>query len=447
MSHLKYRTRSNIEVIRSVSKIPYEKGLQDLLRSLDRQRGIYLSSGYEYPGRYSRWDIASTCPPLEIVAFGRKVSFRPLNERGAVLSRMLEPVLAPHPHWDDLRVSENGGLEGVLKPLPSLFSEEERSKQPSVFSVLRALVHEFRNDQDSRLNLIGAFGYDLIFQFDPIRLRLPRGERKDLHLFFCDDTYYMDRKKEQIERFEYDFTSGPFDHGGWNARRSVARACGRVDTGEIQSDHTPEEYMAGVERVRQGMKQGDYYEVVLRQTLQRRSQEAPRPCSSVFSRRVSPYEFLIQFADEQLVGASPEMFVRVEGSRVETCPISGTAQRTGDPMKDAANIRDLLGSEKEESELTMCTDVDRNDKSRVCVPGSVKVIARRLIESYAGVFPHGGPCRRHSGAGLRLAGCVSCAHVGGDDHGRAEKGRGASNRGHREDAARLVRRRCRGIVD
>jgi anthranilate synthase len=86
------------------------------------------------------------------------------------------------------------------------------------------------------------------------------------------------------------------------------------------------------------------------------------------------------------VGASPEMFVRVEGQRVETCPISGTAQRTGDPMRDADNIKELLKSTKEESELTMCTDVDRNDKSRVCEPGTVRVIGRRLIESYAGVF-------------------------------------------------------------
>jgi anthranilate synthase len=100
----------------------------------------------------------------------------------------------------------------------------------------------------------------------------------------------------------------------------------------------------------------------------------------------SPYEFLLQFGEEQLVGASPEMFVRVEGHRVETCPISGTAQRTGDPLRDADNIRELLKSAKEESELTMCTDVDRNDKSRVCEPGTVRVIGRRLIESYAGVF-------------------------------------------------------------
>jgi anthranilate synthase len=387
MPQLKYRTSNNIEVTRSVSKIPFRRGLRDLLRSLDEQRGIYLSSGYEYPGRYSRWDIASTCPPLELIAFGRKVEFRPLNERGAILNQILLPILKPHPHWDDLRI-EQSTIVGRLKPLSGLFSEEERSKQPSVFSVLRALVQEFRNEQDSQLSLIGAFGYDLLFQFDPIKFRLPRGERKDLHLFFCDDIYFMDRKKEQIERYQYEFTSG--DLTTENLPRDaehLVNATFAPDSGEIVSDHTPEEYMAKVESVREGMKQGDYYEVVLRQTF---SAPFHGSVSELFQRvqqaSPSPYEFLIQFGDEQLVGASPEMFVRVEGSRVETCPIAGTAQRTGDPLKDAANIRDLLSSLKEESELTMCTDVDRNDKSRVCVPGSVRVIGRRLIESYAGVF-------------------------------------------------------------
>jgi len=75
--------------------------------------------------------------------------------------------------------------------------------------------------------------------------------------------------------------------------------------------------------------------------------------------------------------------VRVNGDRVETCPISGTIARGADPLEDAANIARLLGSAKEESELTMCTDVDRNDKSRVCVPGSVQVIGRRQIEMYS----------------------------------------------------------------
>ena len=145
--------------------------------------------------------------------------------------------------------------------------------------------------------------------------------------------------------------------------------------------------MAKVETVREGMRRGDYYEVVLRQTFRAPYSGSP---SELFERiqhaSPSPYEFFLQFGDEQLIGASPEMFVRVEGRRVETCPIAGTARRTGDPLRDADSIRELLNSTKEESELTMCSDVDRNDKSRVCEPGSVRVIGRRLIESYAGVF-------------------------------------------------------------
>jgi anthranilate synthase len=387
MPQLEYTTRSGIGVTRRVSKVPYKRGLEKLLKVLDTRRGIYLSSGYEFPGRYSRWDVASVCPPLEIVSFGRHVEFRPLNERGDVLNRILSPILKAHPHWEYLDL-EAGTLRGRLKPLPALFPEEERSKQPSVFSILRAFLEEFRNAGDSRLALVGAFGYDLLFQFDPIELKLPRGHRKDLHLFLCDDIYFMDRKKEQIERYEYDFTQGDLTTVGL-AREAVdvKAAEGTPGPVEIRSDHTPEEYMANVERVREGMRQGDYYEVVLRQTF---STPFRGKVSELFRKiqtaSPSPYEFLLQLGDEQLVGASPEMFVRVEGSRVETCPISGTAIRTGDPLQDADNIRELLNSRKEESELTMCTDVDRNDKSRVCEPGSVQVIGRRLIESYAGVF-------------------------------------------------------------
>jgi anthranilate synthase len=77
------------------------------------------------------------------------------------------------------------------------------------------------------------------------------------------------------------------------------------------------------------------------------------------------------------------MYVRVDEDRVETCPISGTIARGTDPIADARQILALLNSEKDASELTMCTDVDRNDKSRVCRPGSVQVIGRRQIEMYS----------------------------------------------------------------
>jgi anthranilate synthase len=386
MRELRYQTPHGIVVARTASRLPFRKGLGHLLRELDEYRGFYLSSGYEYPGRYSRWDIASVRPPLELVGRGRRLEFRPLNSRGEALIGMLYRVLADHPHWESLELG-GSALIGQLKPLPALFPEEERSKQPSAFSILRALIEEFRHPKDDRLALVGAFGYDLLFQFDPIRLKLPRGDQKDLHLFLCDDIYFMDRKREVIERYQYEFEQGDLSTRGLERSGERLPVVTETRVGEIVSDHTPEEYIAKVQAVREGMRRGDYYEVVLRRTF--RASYCGRP-SELFRRlqvaSPSPYEFLLQFGDEQLIGASPEMFVRVEGRRVETCPISGTARRTGDPLRDAEAIRELLNSRKEESELTMCTDVDRNDKSRVSVPGSVRVIGRRLIESYAGVF-------------------------------------------------------------
>ncbi len=386
-----FTTPRGIVVSRTISKVPFHKGLKPLLRKLDAQRGIYLSSGYEYPERYSRWDVGAIAPPLEIIAAGRDVTFKPLNERGEAINRMLDVVLRAHPHWESFAI-ENNILRGRLKPLPALFPEEERSKQPSAFSILRALIHEFQGPLSGRLALVGAFGYDLLFQFDPIKLTHARDNVKDLHLFLCDDIYFMDRKTEKIEHYQFDFALGLDNTAGLKRTAERVKKAPKRKPAPVTSDHTAEQYMAKVEKVRGGMKRGDYYEVVLRQTFRTPYQGSP---SELFERiqeaSPSPYEFFLQLGHEQLIGASPEMFVRVEKRengdwRVETCPIAGTARRTGDPLKDADNIRALLDSPKEESELTMCSDVDRNDKSRVCVPGSVKVIGRRLIERYAGLF-------------------------------------------------------------
>ena len=185
-----YQTPRGIRVTRTSSKLPYSKGLSRFLHRLDSYRGFYLSSGYEYPGRYSRWDIVSVHPPVELTSFQRQVAFRPLNERGVRINRMLATVLADHPHWDTFR-EDGGTLLGTLKPMPKLFPEEERSKQPSIFSVLRALTREFRSEHDDKLAFVGAFGYDLLFQFEPIPLRLPRDNQRDLQLYLCDDIIYM----------------------------------------------------------------------------------------------------------------------------------------------------------------------------------------------------------------------------------------------------------------
>ena len=138
---------------------------------------------------------------------------------------------------------------------------------------------------------------------------------------------------------------------------------------------------------RERFARGDLFEVVPSHVFYGRCPTPSPFYERLRQRNPAPYEFMFNLGEgEYLVGVSPEMYVRVTGDRVETCPIAGTIARGEGPLEDAANIRTLLGSLKEESELTMCTDVDRNDKSRVCEPGSVQVIGRRQIELYSRVI-------------------------------------------------------------
>jgi len=154
--------------------------------------------------------------------------------------------------------------------------------------------------------------------------------------------------------------------------------------GHVPPGPEPGSFARVVGEAKERFVNGDLFEVVPSHAFHALCASPASFFQRLRRRNPAPYEFFFNLGEgECLVGASPEMYVRVTGDRVETCPISGTIRRGTDPLEDAANIRALLNSAKEESELTMCTDVDRNDKSRVCTPGSVRVIGRRQIEMYS----------------------------------------------------------------
>jgi anthranilate synthase len=382
-----YCSRGGIIIHRSVEDIPVLGSIEPIIDALDSQRGVLLASGYDYPGRYTRWDIGFIDPPITLTARGRTFWFSALNERGRVLLPAIAATVQnlPAVAWTDTR---SGELIGSIKASAGRFPEEERSKQPSIFSLLRALIDLFFSPVDQYLGLYGAFGYDLAFQFEPLHLRLERpADQRDLVLYLPDDLIIIDHCRERAMRCRYDFEiNGRTTHG--LPREGLTQAYIGTDWVSHRCDHAPGQYAAGVHLAREAFQRGDLFEVVLSQTF---FEPCPAPPSELFrrlrERNPAPYGFLINLGQaEYLVGASPEMYVRVNGDRVETCPISGTIARGGDPISDAAQILRLLNSSKDESELTMCTDVDRNDKSRVCKPGSVRVIGRRQIEIYSRVI-------------------------------------------------------------
>jgi anthranilate synthase len=386
MSQTSYRTEGGLTVRRETLAADGATLMPDLAKHLDRQRGVLLSSSFEFPGRYTRLDMGFADPPVMLTARGREVTVTALNERGEILLRAIAPALRGMAETMASEASATRLFLRLHEP-EGRFPEEQRSRQPSVFSVLRRLGELFRSREDEHLGLYGAFGYDLVFQFEPMNLRLPRAaDQRDLVLFLPDEVLVVDHMRGTAERHRYEFTvDGATTEGLPRDTPADPYRPGAEKDGEIRSDYGPGEYAAMVERAREAFARGDLFEVVLGQTFATPCADAP---SELFDRlrRVNPapYGALMNLGEgEFLVAASPEMFVRVEGRRIETCPISGTIKRGRDALEDAENIRTLLNSRKEESELTMCTDVDRNDKSRVCVPGSVKVIGRRQIEMYS----------------------------------------------------------------
>lgn len=377
-------TAGGVTITRERHDRPYEGAIDAYVDGLNSRRGAVFSSNYEYPGRYTRWDTAIIDPPLVISARGRAMRIEALNSRGEVLLPVIGKALAGLAEVTIAETSKRLIRLDVAKP-GRVFTEEERSRVPSVFTVLRAITALFKTAEDANLGLYGAFGYDLAFQFDPVDYKLERKQsQRDLVLFLPDEILVVDHYSTKAWTDRYDYSGDGFSTENL-PRDEIVEPFQTADRIPPRGDHEPGEYANLVRKAMDSFKRGDLFEVVPGQMFYERCETQP----SEISRKLktinpSPYSFLINLGEgEYLIGASPEMFVRVNGRRVETCPISGTIKRGDDAISDSEQILKLLNSKKDESELTMCSDVDRNDKSRVCEPGSVRVIGRRQIEMYS----------------------------------------------------------------
>jgi anthranilate synthase len=381
-SPTRIETPCGIVIRRRATAIDAAEARAALVAALDTRRGVLLSSGTDVPGRYTRYDLGFADPPLVLEGRGRRFSLRALNARGALILPPLAAALAAEP---GLRVGIAGDMvSGEVCPAPPVADETLRTRQPSLMTVVRALMAALATDCDSVLGLYGAFGYDLVFSFESLVEKRPRAaDQRDLVLFLPDRVVRADHAAGRAERLDYEFSLGD---ARTDALDRATPDAPYVPTGGTPfADHAPGDYQETVRLAQRAFAAGDLFEAVPGQLRGIACAKSPSAVFTALARaNPAPYGALINLGEgEFLVSASPEMFVRAQGRRIETCPISGTIARGRDPIEDARNILTLLNSKKDEHELNMCTDVDRNDKARVCVPGSVKVIGRRQIEMYS----------------------------------------------------------------
>lgn len=381
-----YVTRGGLAITRVAEQFTGGANrLDDLVSLLDRRRGVVLSSGTTVPGRYESFDLGFSDPPLKLETSGVDFKLEALNARGEVLIAFLADVLRE----PCVVVSEKTStrLAGHIIRGDAPVEEDQRTRRASVMSLVRDLVAAFAANDDGLLGLFGAFAYDLVFQIEDLVQKRPREQdQRDIVLYVPDRLLAYDRATGRGVVLSYDFAwKGQSTEG---LPRETAESPYLKTSRQGFADHAPGEYQATVETARAAFARGDLFEAVPGQLFADPCERSP---AEVFQRlcviNPSPYGALMNLGEgEFLVSASPEMFVRSDGRRVETCPISGTIARGLDAIGDAEQIRQLLNSEKDEFELNMCTDVDRNDKARVCVPGTIKVLARRQIETYSKLF-------------------------------------------------------------
>ncbi|HET6422684.1 MAG TPA: anthranilate synthase component I family protein, partial [Planctomycetaceae bacterium] len=154
----------------------------------------------------------------------------------------------------------------------------------------------------------------------------------------------------------------------------------------VWSNFTPDGYLRALERIIEYVHAGDIFQANLSQRLL-----SPAPCGPVtlYERlrksNPAPFAGLMLHDDWALISASPERFLHVDGGQVVTRPIKGTRRRNAAPEADLFSKDELRESEKDQAENVMIVDLLRNDLSRVCEPGSVRVPLLCEVETYATV--------------------------------------------------------------
>ncbi|WP_418594087.1 anthranilate synthase component I [Ponticoccus sp. (in: a-proteobacteria)] len=285
---------------------------------------------------------------------------------------------------------------------------EDQSDDP--LTALRALLAESRIDLPADLpqaaaGLFGYLGYDMIRlverlpDVNPDPLGLP-----DAMMMRPSVVAVLDGVKGEVT-----VVSPAWVQDGLSARAAYAQAAERVmdavrdlerampqatrdlgdaaELGEPVSNFTREGYKAAVETAKDYIRAGDIFQVV---PSQRWTQDFPLPPFALYRslRRTnpSPFMFYFNFGGFQVIGASPEILVRVFGQEVTIRPIAGTRPRGATPEEDKALEEDLLADQKELAEHLMLLDLGRNDTGKVSKIGTVRPTEQFIIERYSHVM-------------------------------------------------------------
>ena len=255
--------------------------------------------------------------------------------------------------------------------------------------------------------LVGAFGYDTVRYIETKLAHTSKPDAAglegipDILLLLSEEIAIVDNLSGKLTLVVYTNPASPdaWDRTQARLKQLLAqlRAPAQIpaDTHAVPATPTfgfsEEEFKAAVRRAKQYIVDGDIMQVVLSQRMSMPFAASPLALyRALRTLNPSPYMFYFNFDDFHVVGASPEILVRLEdeagNKKVTVRPIAGTRQRGANAAEDATLAADLLADPKECAEHLMLLDLGRNDVGRVAKTGTVKLTDRFIIERYSHVM-------------------------------------------------------------
>jgi len=376
------------------------------LSDYGKKKDCILLESADIIKKYGEKSIGSSDPCLKVKGREEDFEITALNELGQRFLKFIHRDLA---FADELKISRKK-ITGKLKKKNEFVSEEERLKLKTHADILRLIAFKFRpaiKPFPVYAGLFGVIGYDFIDQFED----LPKNNedllnQPDYEMNFYDNLFIIDHKNQSII-----FVANALIID--NNQEEEAQRCSQIidsyrevmktDSPEkkrasgkiiLESDTSKEEFMQKVNRLKEKIKEGDVFQVVLSRTISTEINAEPLDIyRKLRMLNPSPYMFYFNNSSGVLLGSSPETFLRVEGEKikkVEIRPIAGTKPRgiiNGkiDPDLDSRYESELKLDEKELAEHTMLIDLARNDVARISEPGTRYCNEPFIVEKYSHV--------------------------------------------------------------
>ncbi len=248
--------------------------------------------------------------------------------------------------------------------------------------------------------LVGCFGYDTVRYIEPRLAGTKKDDpigTPDILLLLSEEIAIVDNLSGKLTLVVYaePEVPGAFRRAKRRLRELIDKLRAPVSMPEdVRCEPQPEvssfgeeAFKAAVQRAKDYIVEGDVMQVVLSQRMSKPFAASPLALyRAIRTLNPSPYMFFFNFEDFHVVGASPEILVRLEGDKVTLRPIAGTRPRGANEDEDLALEKELLGDEKERAEHVQLLDLGRNDVGRVAEVGSVRVTDQFGIERYSHVM-------------------------------------------------------------